>query len=259
MSNLVVAILGSDGFIGSHVRNSCINAGVSVINLEKWSGNREEFNLQLGKLRSANSESEIVLIQAAWYSTSNEDYRTSIENKNWVEITKDILDLCKNHKITFAGLGTCLEKLDITEDLYSASKSEIHKSLSSEFLKDEWIWFQIHYVYSKLHLKPAVIKRAAEAVASEEKLMLGTPHDVHDFIEVRDAADAIVHSIITGQRGTVDIGTGTTREVSKLIKTLFPSIEISKQEIVEKRVSYHGAASVEELVMTGWKTKNSIL
>jgi hypothetical protein len=75
---------------------------------------------------------------------------------------------------------------------------------------------------------------------------------------VRDAADAITHSIIKGLRGIVDIGTGTTTEVSKLLKAIFPTVQISKQEVTKNRVSYQGAASIENLVQSGWKTKFSI-
>ncbi len=258
MSNLVVAVLGSDGFIGRHVTESCINKGIPVFNLQKWNGNRESFNHQLYELKLANPDSQIIFVNAAWYSTSNLDYRTSPENSQWVETTKIILEICKKNKIIFAGLGTCLEKLQIDNDIYTLSKSEIQNQLSREFLSDEWIWFQIHYVYSMQYLKPAVVKKAADASASGNKLKLGTPHDSHDFIEVRDAADAIVHSIITGQRGQIDIGTGNTIEVSKLLNLLFPNIEIFNEELTEKRISYQGAAKIERLMESGWKPKFSI-
>ena len=258
MPKLVVALLGSEGFIGSHVAYSCAKAGIPVFHLQKWNGDCENFIHQLHEINEANPDSQIILIHAAWYSTSNDDYRTSPENMNWVEITKTILKICKDNEVTFAGLGTCLEKLQTNDDIYTLSKSEIQNYLSRDFLSDEWIWFQIHYVYSARYLKPSLVKNAAEAIASGNKLKLRTPQAAHDFIEVRDAADAIVHSIITGQRGKIDIGTGNTQEVSYLLKAIYPSIEISKQDMFEKRKSYHGAASIERLVESGWKPKFSI-
>jgi nucleoside-diphosphate-sugar epimerase len=122
----------------------------------------------------------------------------------------------------------------------------------------DWIWFQIHYVYSTEYLKPAVISKALDALTNGKILSLRTPSDVHDFIEVRDAADAIVHSLINGHRGTIEIGTGITIKVSKLLKLLFPNLKISEEDSTENRISYQGAASVERLVKSGWNPKFSI-
>ena len=70
-------------------------------------------------------------------------------------------------------------------------------------------------------------------------------------------AEAIVHSIITGQRGKLEIGIGSAVEVSILLKSLFPNLEISEDVSSEKRISYQGAASVERLVKSGWSPKFS--
>ena len=257
MSNLVIAVLGSDGFIGSHVSQSCVKSGMPVFGLQKWDGNRENFIDQIHELKQANPDSQIVLVQAAWYSTSNVDYRTSKENLKWIETTKSILRVCIENQVTFVGLGTCLEKLQTEDDLYASSKSKIQNYLSKEFLSEDWIWFQLHYVYSLEYLKPAVLKKAAEAVEAGIPLKLATPNDKHDFIEVRDVAEAIVHSIITGQRGKLEIGIGSTVEVSILLKSLFPKLEITEEVSTEKRISYQGAASVERLVKSGWSPKFS--
>lgn len=258
MSNLVVAVLGAEGFIGNHVVKSCLNAEIPVLKLQKWNGDRESLKYQLQVLKLANPDSQIVLMQAAWYPTSNADYRTSPENKKWTALTKSIFDVCKENDIIFAGLGTCLEKIHNYDDVYTSSKSEIHGYISQNPSYLDWIWFQIHYVYSTEYLKPAVISKALDALTDGKILALRTPHDVHDFIEVRDAADAIVHSLINSKRGTIEIGTGRTIKVSKLLKSLFPNLKISEEDSIENRISYQGAASVERLVKSGWIPKFSI-
>ncbi len=258
MSNLVVAVLGAEGFIGSHVVKSCLNAKIPIHELQKWDGNRESLKYQLQELKLADPDSQIVLIQAAWYSTDNTDYRTSPENTRWTVLTKSILDICKENDIIFAGLGTCLEKLDNYDDVYTSSKSEIHRYISQKSPYMDWIWFQIHYVYSTEYLKPAVMRKALDALTNGKVLSLKTPNDVHDFVEVRDAADAIVHSLVNSQRGTIEIGTGRTIKVSKLLKSLFPNLKISEEDSTENRISYQGAASVERLVKSGWIPKFSI-
>lgn len=258
MSNLVVAVLGAEGFIGSNVVKSCLNAEIPVLELQKWDGNRESLKYELQELKSADPDSQIVLIQAAWYSTGNADYRTSPENKRWTALTKTIFDICKENDVIFAGLGTCLEKLHNYDDVYTSSKSEIHGYISQKSSYMDWIWFQIHYVYSTEYLKPALISKALDALTNGKILALRTPHDLHDFIEVRDAADAIVHSLINRHRGTIEIGTGRTIKVSKLLKSLFPNLKISEEDSTENRISYQGAASVERLVKSGWSPKFSI-
>ena len=257
MSSLIVAILGAKGFLGSHIAQSCTDVGIPLVELERWSDNRDLFDNQIRDLRLTNPDSQIVLIQAAWYSTDNIDYRTSPENNKWVEITKAILESCNKWNLIFAGLGTCLENLQAQNDVYSSTKSKIQSDLTHVFPDEDWLWFQLHYVYSLEYLKPAVLKKAVEAVEAVIPLKLGTPNDKHDFIEVRDVAEAIVHSIITGQRGKLEIGIGSTVEVSILLKSLFPKLEITEEVSTEKRISYQGAASVERLVKSGWSPKFS--
>ena len=256
--SVIIALLGSSGFIGTHVAKSCASAGIPLFPIDRWDGDSQRFDRQLYELRGSNPDSEIVLIQAAWYSTSNPDYRTSLENMDWVEISKAILAVCEKHKIVFAGLGTCLEKKEIQNDIYSSSKLEVIEYLSRNRLETDWIWFQLYYVYSLDYLKPAVVKKASEAVRSGSLLRLQTPNDSHDFIEVRDAANAIVHAIVMRRRGRIEVGTGRTIEVAKFLTTLFPAVRISKEEFTKERISYQSAASVGELVETGWQIKHSI-
>ena len=148
MSSLIVAILGAKGFLGSHIAQSCTDVGIPLVELERWSDNRDLFDNQIRDLRLTNPDSQIVLIQAAWYSTDNIDYRTSPENNKWVEITKAILESCNKWNLIFAGLGTCLENLQAQNDVYSSTKSKIQSDLTHVFPDEDWLWFQLHYVYS---------------------------------------------------------------------------------------------------------------
>lgn len=257
MHNFAIAILGSDGFIGSHVVQFCQELGVPVVELPRWDGNPGKFDQQINKLKSLNPEIPIYLLQTAWYSTSNSDYRTSSKNNDWVEISTEMVKICKQHQIIFAGLGTCLEKQSINHDLYTSSKLQIQKFLQSQNLIKEWIWFQPHYVYSKDYFKPFVLRKAAEALAAGVPLTLGTPGDRHDFIEVRDVADALVHSLSSGLRGVIEIGTGKTIEVSHLLRELFPTLELDEGSQSAKQISYQGAAVVDKLMNSGWKPRFS--
>jgi nucleoside-diphosphate-sugar epimerase len=255
MHNSIIAVLGSEGFIGSHVVQFCRVSGIPVIDLPRWDGNQEHFDKQIQKLKLANPEKQIYLLQTAWYSTSNPDYRSSPQNNEWVKNTKAIVEICKEHKIVFAGLGTCLEKQLIDQDLYTSCKSEIRSYLQSQSSNIKWIWFQLHYVYSLKEKKPAVLKKAREAAEAGVSFSLATPNDKHDFIEVRDAANALVHSLCSGLRGVTEIGTGKTIAVSHLIESLLPKLEIVEGIPVEKRISYQGAANTDQLVNSGWVPK----
>jgi len=257
MNQLAIALLGSGGFIGSHVAQFCLESGIPIIELPRWEGNRKKFDEKIRELKLMHPEKRIVFLQAAWYSTNNSDYRSSSENHEWVKTTKLILEICEDHEIIFAGLGTCLEKETIGHDKYTLSKSEIHGYLRGKSSKKKWIWFQLHYVYSEQHLKPAVLRKAAEASDAGEILILGTPNDRHDFIEVRDAAAAIVHSLLAGLNGVVEIGIGSTVEVSSLLRSLFPKLEIIKAKSEGKQISYQGAAATESLVDSSWAPKFS--
>jgi nucleoside-diphosphate-sugar epimerase len=257
MHDLVIALLGSKGFIGRYVAKSCLEAGIPFVELPRWNGNQNEFDSHIQQLRKSNLGKRIVLVQTAWYSTNNSDYRTSPENYEWLKITKAIVEICRNYQVVFAGLGTCLEKLVMDEDVYTACKSQIRSYLDLQFPINEWVWFQLHYVYSVGHLKPAVLRKAAEAIESGDSLTLGTPNDNHDFIEVRDAAHAITHSLVANLRGVVEIGTGKTLEVSSFLTSLFPNLEIIKGRPIEKRISFQGIADNEKLVNSGWTPKFS--
>ncbi len=257
MHDLVIALIGSNGFIGSHVAQSCSEAGIPCFEIPRWEGDEKKLDSLIQELRNSNSGKRIILVQTAWYSTSNTDYRSSPENYEWVKITQAIVEICKKHHIVFAGLGTCLEKLIIDKDVYTTCKSEIRSYLDSQSPVNEWVWFQLHYVYSAEHGKPAVLKKAAEAIESKVSLTLGTPDDKHDFIEVRDAASALVHSLVANFRGVVEIGTGKTVEVSSFLASLFPNLEIIKGSSKEKRISYQGMADTNDLVSSGWAPKFS--
>lgn len=258
MHNSIIAILGSEGFIGSHVVQICQVFEIPFIELRRLDGNQEHFDKQIQELRLANSEKQIYLLQTAWYSTSNTDYRTSLQNYEWVKNTKAILEICKKYNVVFAGLGTCLEKLSTDLDLYTSCKSEIQSYLQSQSANTEWIWFQLHYVFSVTEQKPAVLKKAKEASDLEVSISLATPNDKHDFIEVRDVASALVHSLSNGLRGIIEIGTGKTVGVSNLLKSIYPSLKIAEGVTLEKQISYQGAADTHQLVNSGWEPKFSI-
>ena len=250
--------MGENGFIGRHISESCNHSGIFVIPLERWDGNPKNLERQLHYIKTANPECPIILVQAAWYSTSNRDYRIAPQNNIWVKTTLTIIEICKKNKIIFVGLGSCLEKLNTADDIYSRSKIKILNYLTQESSFVDWIWFQIHYVYSRDLLKPEVVRKAAAAKKSGEKLELMTPNSTHDFIEVRDAANAIVHSISHEHRGKIEIGTGKLLSVSYLLHSLFPEVEILEQNSTVARISYEQPASIEILVDSGWIPKYSL-
>lgn len=258
MSNIAIALLGADGFIGSYIVQSCLKSEIPIVKLPRWSGNENDYENVIQKFKLANSDRQIYLVQTAWHSTSNLDYRNSQRNYEWVNNSKTILEICRRLGIIFAGLGSCLEKLSTNHDLYSSCKSEIRSYLQSQTSQIEWIWFQLHYVYSIKEMKPAVLRKAKEAVELGVCFSLETPNDRHDFIEVRDVADALVHSMSAGLRGVIEVGTGRTLEVSYLIKSLFPNLEIVGGMPLEKRASYQGVAETDLLVNSGWAPKFSI-
>jgi hypothetical protein len=93
MNQLAIALLGSGGFIGSHVAQFCLESGIPIIELPRWEGNRKKFDEKIRELKLMHPQKRIVFLQAAWYSTNNSDYRSSSENHEWVKTTKLILEI----------------------------------------------------------------------------------------------------------------------------------------------------------------------
>ncbi len=101
-----------------------------------------------------------------------------------------------------------------------------------------------HHVCGALALQVAAVRRGAA-----RQLVTGPRHTVRDFLDVRDAADALLHLAFTGATGAVvNVGSGRGTSIAEVLACLMQLAELPPgSEVVTNEVRAGVACSVADI------------
>jgi len=170
-----------------------------------------------------------IVIHSAWYAEPGKYLQSS---KN-LECLMGTLSLAKGaikskvHK--FIGIGTCFEyDLSFGElavdtplkpaTLYAATKTSSFLTLSQLFGNEniDFSWCRLFYLFGEMENENRLVAYVRKCLSSGVEAHLSSGNQIRDFIDVHDAAKAIVNTALGGQTGPVNICSGIPVSVKEL-------------------------------------------
>lgn len=170
-----------------------------------------------------------VVIHSAWYAEPGKYLQSS---KN-LECLMGTLSLAKGvikskvHK--FVGVGTCFEydssfgELAVSTPLkpttlYAATKTSSFLTLSQLFENEniDFAWCRLFYLFGEMENENRLVAYIRKCLSSGVEAHLSSGNQIRDFMNVHDAARAIVNIAIGDQAGPVNICSGTAVSVKEL-------------------------------------------
>lgn len=240
-----IAVTGSSGFIGSHLKNRFKSLGHEVICWDRVEGKDiHDFELE--------PDTDFVIHLAA-----DADVRQSIESPdqywhNNVTPTTRIQQICDEYAVPLIyASSSCIHN-------WYLSPYGITKKVNEETACDNQVGLRFTTVYGD----------GARDVMFIGKLMRGelqyATNHIRDFIHVDDVISAIeivmddMLAIDDMKYGfpTYDIGTGCGNIVSDLAKIRYPNIEIKDGDPCE---AHDNTANTNRICELGWKAKVDVV
>jgi nucleoside-diphosphate-sugar epimerase len=235
-----IILLGSNGFLGSHLYSSLLREGYLVIRAERdltfFEGYHSDSKLDKRKT---------IVISMAWSSNSRNDYLNNPENRIWTKKHIEIAKYCLRNDYVFVVPGSCLEYGQNQAVEYVRSKIQLRKYLEENMPIDKYLWLRYFYVFSLAHRRPGLIRDALEAKRDSKRLVISNLKGHHDYIEVRDAVAQTIELIKGLYSGVWDIGVGRTRSNLDILSRIgdLDIVESSDVEDFNKpRISWEGSA-----------------
>ena len=220
--NVRIILLGSKGFLGSHLYSTLVRLGYPVICVDS-----NLASLESNYRNSRNYIGKTVVISMAWSSNSSRRYLNSPENLVWALKHIEIAKFCLKEKILFVVPGTCLEYGENERLEYVRSKVILRRFLEENMPPNLYLWLRYFYVFSIAHRRPGLVRDALEAKDESKPFIISNIRGCHDYIEVRDAVAQTIELIKGLYSGVWDIGVGLTRSNLDLLS------RIGDLEIVE--------------------------
>lgn len=235
-----ILLLGSKGFLGSHLHSNLIDLGYSVVCAES-----DLAYLESHHRRSKNDNRETIVISMAWSSNSKKGYLHSPENSMWATKHIEIAKYCLKEDFFFVVPGSCLEYGENQEVEYVKSKIQLRRFLEENMPSRQYLWLRYFYIFSIAHRRPGLVREALDAKSKSSPFSISNIRGHHDYIEVRDAVAQTIELIENLYTGVWDIGTGRTRsnlEILSRIKDLDIIETIEVKDPSKPLIGWEGSA-----------------
>ena len=245
LSNQVVLLTGSTGFIGTRVLALLIKSGVKVVTLTRnpllSSNHPLHTNIQ-ADLENLSVSQIIKLISPfkpttlchlAWQGIPDYSQEVSITN-NLIstKLISAFADLSTAKKAVVA--GSCFEvkqntgSIDETHeplptDYFTWAKTSIYHFLRLLCRQRgiEYNWARIFFCYGPGQRPGSLLPSVLSAIRSSKESLVSSPNDVLDFIHVDDVASAIFSCTqSTSYSGILNLGSGAGTSVGQVIQEL---------------------------------------
>jgi nucleoside-diphosphate-sugar epimerase len=240
-----VLILGAGGFIGSHLVEALSHQQDSSIEVIKVKVNLQDYKSTISEVLGYKPD---LVVQLAWTASSTFNYRDNPLNNVWAKFTVELARACQETNSQFMGIGSGVELEDHPQDAYSASKRETFLQLENLIFQEKMIWVRLGYVFDQASESPGLIKEICTARRENRTPLIRSLNAKHDFVHVKDVAQALIIIIRNRENGLFEIGCGKTHSVRQVAEAL----GFSFTAVEEKTDSNHSSINITRLTQIGY-------
>jgi nucleoside-diphosphate-sugar epimerase len=237
-----ILVTGATGFVGRHVLPQLIKSGAEIHAVARempeqaLSISWHAFDLldQTQRVRLICDVRPDTLVHLAWDTTPGH-FWSSLSNLDWAAATLDLVRHSAERGVSrIVGVGTCAEYDPADQEcdeyqtpiaptsLYGSTKDACRRAVQAcaEASGISWAWARLFYPIGIDEKETRLIPSLAAALISGCSAQLSSGAAVRDFIDVRDAGEAIAELALSQVIGPVNIGTGRPTSVRQIAELL---------------------------------------
>ena len=239
-----VLVTGASGFLGRHVVPALQSTGHEVLGTAGSEASRiGSVPVVLYRMGDALPDDVIAfdpeaIVHLVWEGIP--DFSAERCERNLVDqsvFVDHVVGLPSVGRLVVA--GTCREYgaatgraacvLEVTpNDHFGRAKDDLHE-LAARRCASSGVgltWCRIFYVYGPGQRPASLLPNIIDRLAAGSEPLIHDPDAAHDFVEVRDVADAFVRAVSSdGSHDVVDLGSGRLTRVSDVVATACAVIE----------------------------------
>ncbi|MCP5081977.1 MAG: NAD(P)-dependent oxidoreductase [Alphaproteobacteria bacterium] len=238
-----VVLTGASGFVGKAVLNALLRRGVVTIAVSRrrpqLAGDFDWYETDLldpaatvATIRAARPDT---VLHLAW-NVEHGRFWTTPENLDWVAATLNLVRAAADQGANrFVGTGTCYEYdwSDIDDclenvtpispvSLYGVSKDATRRILE-EFSRTNSVgfaWARLFFLYGPGEFRRRLVPTVAQALVANRVAKCTSGSGVRDFIDVREAGEALAALALSDVNGAVNIASGTAVKIADVANAL---------------------------------------
>jgi len=240
-----VLVTGGSGFLGRQVVQSLVRRGFEVHALGRSEPARQDSiggRWHRADLFDRPGTKELLqglrpdgLVHLAW-ATEHAKYWTTPENLDWTARTIDLLRDFRasgGTRVVLAGTsaeydwssGTALDELRSPlrpASLYGQCKNALRAIVEAwaPAAGVSWAWGRIFNIFGPHENAQRLVPRVVRTLIERRQLALDDCRDVRDFLDVRDAGDALGALYASDLSGTINIASGVPVSVRQLVQSI---------------------------------------
>ncbi|AWW44050.1 NAD-dependent epimerase/dehydratase family protein [Polynucleobacter paneuropaeus] len=243
----VILLTGATGFVGDQLLRE-LREGAYQIRLVLRKGSQSRIGNMKG-IESVITTPDLFSESSLWWGKACEGVDTVIHSAWYAEpgkyLQSDVnldcligtMNLVKGAAVAgikkFVGLGTCLEyamsdkPLTVDSPLeplspYAAAKAASFIFLSEylRFKKIDFLWCRLFYLYGENEDARRLVPYIRHKIMSNEPVELTSGNQIRDFLDVKDAAKAIIQAMEENVFGCKNICSGVGISVRELAERI---------------------------------------
>lgn len=232
---------GGTGFIGRWIVKSLEDRGAEVVICSSAPAGRIGGNSVHADLLHEGQADRIVaeirpdiIVHAAW-CVEHGKFWTAPENLDWIAASLRLVRAAKTHGVRrFVGIGTCFEYAfpeqgDCSEfdtplrptTLYGIAKDALRRVIE-EFAGNEleFAWTRPFYLFGPFEHPDRLAASVAIRLLQKQPAPLSSGTAIRDFMDVRDAGEALAMVALSPVQGAINIGSGVGMSIAQIAQAI---------------------------------------
>jgi nucleoside-diphosphate-sugar epimerase len=238
-----ILVTGASGFVGTAVVDALVRRGAEVhaVSHRRAGANRQVMWHQADLLAAASAPKVIAaarpdtILHLAWI-VEHHSFWTSPLNQDWAEASLTLARAGMEAGIKrFVGVGSCYEyEWPDTENCnetttplhpktpYGIAKNATRQAIESLAAKSgiAFAWARLFFLYGPGEGEKRLVPSLARSLVSGEAAKCSNGRAVRDFMDVRDAGEALAALAISDTAGCFNIATGEAKSVADIARKL---------------------------------------
>ena len=237
-----VIVTGASGFVGQCAVGGLLHRGAEVVALSRKAAPIAGARTILADLFDPDATKRILadvrpdtILHLAWTVVPNL-FWTAPENSDWIAATVQLARSALDAGVTrIVGVGTCFEYAwpdnsacdETTTPIAPTTPYAIAKDATRQALAGlcaeknlSFAWARLFFLYGPFEHPSRLVPSLAINLARGLPAPLSSGNQVRDFMDVRDAGDALAALAVSSVAGDVNIGTGRAVTLAEIADCL---------------------------------------